>query len=139
MLNRLMFGYFIQRKGFLDNDPNYLRSRLNRCQQERGKEKDRRLRFPRGRTELPRSGDGEGIEPGEAFEVSRRGSGPLSLSARQRRTPSLRETVRASNLAEPLKCGANRRARLVKLIGMCGPLDLDDPRPAITVVLPDED
>ena len=38
MLNRLMFVYFIQRKGFLDNDPNYLRSRLNRCQQERGKD-----------------------------------------------------------------------------------------------------
>jgi hypothetical protein len=37
MLNRLMFVYFIQRKGFLDGDPNYLRNRLNRCQQERGK------------------------------------------------------------------------------------------------------
>lgn len=29
MLNRLMFVYFIQRQGFLDNDPNYLRTRLN--------------------------------------------------------------------------------------------------------------
>ncbi len=38
MLNRLMFVYFIQRKGFLDGDSNYLRSRLNRCQQERGKD-----------------------------------------------------------------------------------------------------
>jgi hypothetical protein len=28
MLNRLMFVYFIQKKGFLDGDPNYLRNRL---------------------------------------------------------------------------------------------------------------
>jgi hypothetical protein len=28
MLNRLMFIYFIQKKGFVDNDPNYLRSKL---------------------------------------------------------------------------------------------------------------
>jgi hypothetical protein len=39
MLNRLMFVYFIQRKGFLDGDPDYLRNRLKRCQQERGKDK----------------------------------------------------------------------------------------------------
>jgi len=39
MLNRLMFVYFIQRKGFLDGDPNYLRNRLARCQQEQGKDK----------------------------------------------------------------------------------------------------
>jgi hypothetical protein len=32
----------------------------------------------------------------------------------------------------------NRRARLVKLIATCGALDLDDPQPAITVMLPDE-
>jgi hypothetical protein len=32
----------------------------------------------------------------------------------------------------------NRRARLVKLIATCGPLDLDDPQPTITVRLPDE-
>ena len=31
------------------------------------------------------------------------------------------------------------RPRLVKLIATCGPLDLDDPQPAITVMLPDED
>ncbi len=30
MLNRLMFVYFIQRKGFLDGDHNYLRNRLDR-------------------------------------------------------------------------------------------------------------
>lgn len=36
MLNRLMFIYFIQKKGFLDNDPNYLRERLKRVRQERG-------------------------------------------------------------------------------------------------------
>src|ERR1017187_7545116 len=39
MLNRLMFVYFIQRKGFLDADPDYLRNRLQRCQQEKGKDK----------------------------------------------------------------------------------------------------
>ena len=31
------------------------------------------------------------------------------------------------------------RARLVKLIATVGPLDIDDPQPAITVMLPDED
>jgi uncharacterized caspase-like protein len=44
MLNRLMFVYFIQRKGFLDTkaagrldgDPNYLSNRLRHVQQERG-------------------------------------------------------------------------------------------------------
>src|SRR5260221_2751716 len=46
MLNRLMFVYFIQRKGFLDTqvpgrldgDPNYLSNRLKRVQQERGED-----------------------------------------------------------------------------------------------------
>jgi hypothetical protein len=33
----------------------------------------------------------------------------------------------------------NRAARLVKLIAQCGPLDVDDPQPAITVMMPDED
>jgi len=33
----------------------------------------------------------------------------------------------------------NRRARLIKLIATCGPLDIDDPAPAITIMLPDED
>ena len=33
----------------------------------------------------------------------------------------------------------NHRAKLVKLIATCGPLDIDDPAPAITVMLPDED
>ena len=33
----------------------------------------------------------------------------------------------------------NRAARLVKLIATCGPLDMDDAQPAITVMLPDED
>jgi len=27
----------------------------------------------------------------------------------------------------------------VKLIAQCGPLDMDDPQPAITVMMPDED
>ena len=38
MLNRLMFVYFIQRKGFLDGDRDYLRHRLNRCQKEKGRD-----------------------------------------------------------------------------------------------------
>ena len=33
----------------------------------------------------------------------------------------------------------NRRPRLIKLISMCGPLDIDDPQPAITIMMPDED
>lgn len=39
MLNRLMFVYFIQKKGFLDGDPDYLRTRMKRMQQEQGKNK----------------------------------------------------------------------------------------------------
>jgi hypothetical protein len=33
----------------------------------------------------------------------------------------------------------NHRAKLVKLIAQCGPLDMDDPQPAITLLMPDED
>jgi hypothetical protein len=33
----------------------------------------------------------------------------------------------------------NRAAKLVKLIAQCGPLDIDDPSPAITVMLSTED
>src|SRR5665213_3574008 len=33
----------------------------------------------------------------------------------------------------------NRRPRLVKLIATCAALDVDDPQPAITVMMPDED
>ncbi len=36
MLNRLMFCYFIQKKGFLDGDVNYLRNKLEWTKQERG-------------------------------------------------------------------------------------------------------
>lgn len=32
MLNRIMFIYFVQKKGFLDNDPDYLRNRLARTE-----------------------------------------------------------------------------------------------------------
>ena len=32
-----------------------------------------------------------------------------------------------------------KRPQLIKLIATCGPLDIDDPQPAITVMLPDED
>jgi Eco57I restriction-modification methylase len=37
MLNRLMFVYFIQRKGFLDADPDYLRNHLKTVQQRQGR------------------------------------------------------------------------------------------------------
>ena len=33
----------------------------------------------------------------------------------------------------------NRRATLIKLVATCGALDIDDPQPAITVMMPDED
>lgn len=34
---------------------------------------------------------------------------------------------------------SNARPRLVELKAMCGPLDIDNPEPAITIMLPDED
>jgi hypothetical protein len=33
----------------------------------------------------------------------------------------------------------NQCARLIKLIATCGPLDIDDPQSAITIMMPDED
>ena len=33
----------------------------------------------------------------------------------------------------------NRAPRLINLIATCGPLDIDDPQPAIVVLMPDED
>jgi len=39
MLNRLMFVYFIQKKGFLDGDRDYLRNRLARVREIKGKDK----------------------------------------------------------------------------------------------------
>jgi len=33
----------------------------------------------------------------------------------------------------------NRKDKLVKLIAQCSALDIDDPQPAITVMMPDED
>ncbi len=36
MLNRLMFCYFIQKKGFLDGNVNYLRDKLDECIRQRG-------------------------------------------------------------------------------------------------------
>ena len=39
MLNRLMFIYFMQRKGFLNAERDYLRDRLARCQKEKGQDK----------------------------------------------------------------------------------------------------
>lgn len=39
MLNRLMFCYFIQKKGFLDNNKNYLRDKLKACKEKKGEVK----------------------------------------------------------------------------------------------------
>jgi hypothetical protein len=39
MLNRLMFVYFIQKKGFLDGDTNYLQNRMRRVREIKGKDK----------------------------------------------------------------------------------------------------
>jgi hypothetical protein len=33
----------------------------------------------------------------------------------------------------------NHKAKLVKLVATCGPLDIHDPQPAITIMFPDED
>jgi hypothetical protein len=33
----------------------------------------------------------------------------------------------------------NHAPKLIKLVAVCGPLDIDDPSPAVTVMLPDED
>ena len=39
MLNRLMFVYFMQRKGFLNGERDYLQKRLMRCREEHGQDK----------------------------------------------------------------------------------------------------
>ena len=39
MLNRMMFIYFIQKQGFLDNDPDYLYNRLQQIKATRGKDR----------------------------------------------------------------------------------------------------
>ena len=39
MLNRLMFCYFIQKKGFLDNNLNYLKNKLHECRTLKGENK----------------------------------------------------------------------------------------------------
>ena len=46
LMNRLMFIYFMQRKGFMDGDKNYLANRLQRVQESIGK--DKFLTFFRG-------------------------------------------------------------------------------------------
>ena len=38
MLNRMMFVYFVQKQGFLDGDPHYLRTRLTMAQLQQGKD-----------------------------------------------------------------------------------------------------
>jgi hypothetical protein len=43
MLNRMMFIYFIQKRGFLDGDVDYLRNRLESMQKEHGKDRFQRF------------------------------------------------------------------------------------------------
>jgi hypothetical protein len=43
MLNRMMFIYFIQKRGFLDGDTDYLRNRLQRMRMQHGKDKFQRF------------------------------------------------------------------------------------------------
>jgi hypothetical protein len=57
----------------------------------------------------------------------------------------LRHGIRRSVGGGPIICFSlyvrnNHRApKLVKLKAVCGPLDMDQPEPAITVMFPDED
>ena len=62
LLNRLMFIYFIQRKGFLGQDPNYLRTRLNLIREVAG-EDDLHSYF--GDLLLPLFHQGLGTHPSE--------------------------------------------------------------------------
>ena len=39
MLNRMMFVYFVQKRGFLDGDPDYLRNKLDQVKRDRGEGK----------------------------------------------------------------------------------------------------
>ncbi|MXZ91533.1 MAG: SAM-dependent methyltransferase [Chloroflexi bacterium] len=39
MLNRMMFVYFVQKQGFMDGDPDYLRNKLDQVRRERGEGK----------------------------------------------------------------------------------------------------
>ena len=48
-----------------------------------------------------------------------------------------RSQAESPPFGEHLAC--DHAAKLVKLIATCGPLDIDDPQPAITVMMPDED
>jgi hypothetical protein len=50
-----------------------------------------------------------------------------------------RPTVDRIPVALYVRNSDTERPRLVKLIATCGPLDINDSQPAITVMLPDED
>ena len=58
MLNRMMFIYFIQKRGFLDSDPDYLRNRLERMRAE------------------PRKGPLSDVLPAVPLEAVSPGAGP---------------------------------------------------------------
>ncbi len=50
-----------------------------------------------------------------------------------------RPGVRRLPVALYVRNSDTARPRLIKLVAECGPLDMDDPQPAITVMLPEED
>ena len=50
-----------------------------------------------------------------------------------------RSGVRRLPVALYVRNSDTARPRLIKLVAECGPLDMDDPQPAITVMLPEED
>lgn len=69
---------------------------------------------------------------------------PPVLALRAGRYNCARRTTHRTCVAprerrEVLDITGNHRAKLVKLIATCGPLDIDDPAPAITLMMPTED
>ena len=72
---------------------------------------------------------GEGSQPGRLWDIV----WMLQFAIRRARGHSDRVPVALYVRND------ERAAKLIKLIAQCGPLDMDDPSPAITVMLPDED
>ena len=78
MLNRMMFVYFVQKQGFMDGDPDYLRNKLDQVRRERGEGKFQLFYY-----EFLRRLFHEGLGQPEAQRASRLGcpAGPEFLSS----------------------------------------------------------
>jgi hypothetical protein len=75
-----------------------------------------------------------GVRPFRRVEVS-----PATIRINHAKRPPAASTASFTMLRIALYVrNDNRRPRLVKLIAACGALDVDDPQPAITVMMPDE-